>query len=465
LQLEFKWDILPVEVKNRKGTTMAKLMREERYIKSDVENNNNKFWYIFEHDDCSVLTEWGRVGKTSQSKTKTFGSQGQATSFFDKKCGEKERSGRNGEIAYRKLNVVSDVGGNTTKTSPRTIAQSELAGVAVKQISGDLGSKQTADLIRYLAKVNQHNILSTTTMTYNNATGLFSTPCGIVTQNTLDEANDLLVEISDHVAKNDFENKTIRQKTGDYLMLVPQEVGRKLDVRVLFPDLSAIQQQKALLDSLQASLDTVLSGKVDITKKAKEAKPQEQVFSVKLNLVSDSNIIDRIKKKYQKTLHSNHACSHLKVKEVFSVEIASMKAAFEIGKKVGNVHEYWHGTRAFNLLSILKSGLIIPSANASNVTGRMFGPGVYFSSESTKSLNYSFGYWGGGSRDSNCFMLLADVAMGKYYVPKGGWGSNYPVAGYDSTWAKAHESGVQNHEMIIYKLNQCNLTYLIEFAR
>ena len=42
---------------------MATIVREERYIKSDYKNNNNKFWYIRQFDDHSVTTEFGRVGK------------------------------------------------------------------------------------------------------------------------------------------------------------------------------------------------------------------------------------------------------------------------------------------------------------------------------------------------------------------------------------------------------------------
>ena len=91
----------------------------------------------------------------------------------------------------------------------------------------------------------------------------------------------------------------------------------------------------------------------------------------------------------------------------------------------------------------------------------MFGPGAYFSDQSTKSLNYAYGYWG-GSADNNCFMFLADVAMGKAYTPSS-WGSGFPKRGYDSTFAKAGKSGVRNNEMIVYKTNQANLKYLIEF--
>ena len=124
--------------------------------------------------------------------------------------------------------------------------------------------------------------------------------------------------------------------------------------------------------------------------------------------------------------------------------------------------ELWHGTRVSNLLSILRSGFVIPPANAPHCTGRMFGNGVYFSDQSTKSLNYSFGYWG-GARERNCFMLLNDVAMGKHFVPKL-WSHTYPKKRYDSTFAKARWSGVINNEMIVYDTRQINPKYLIEFS-
>src|SRR5262249_3241950 len=151
------------------------------------------------------------------------------------------------------------------------------------------------------------------------------------------------------------------------------------------------------------------------------------------------------------------------VKKVYAVEIATMRRAWEkAGKPVGNVAELWHGTKASNLLSILKGGLIIPPSNASYCTGRMFGNGIYFSDQSTKSLNYAYGYWK-GQAENHCFMFLADVAMGKHYVPKT-YSANLPKSGYDSTFAKAGVSGVVNNEMIVYKTYQVNLAFLVEFA-
>jgi poly [ADP-ribose] polymerase len=140
----------------------------------------------------------------------------------------------------------------------------------------------------------------------------------------------------------------------------------------------------------------------------------------------------------------------------------AMSDAYKTQEHLGNVMRLWHGTRVGNVLSILAKGMYIPPSSASHCTGRMFGNGVYFSDQSTKSLNYAYGYWDGKGSDNHCFMFLFDVIMGKAYTPSSYHGS-LPKSGYDSTFAKAGESGVMNNEMIVYNTAQCKPVYLVEF--
>lgn len=430
---------------------MAAVVREAKYIKSDVQQNNNKFWYITEFDDASCLVQFGRVGGDGATKKHSFGCQARAANFFDSKCREKsgDRKG------YRPLQVLN---GTTGTGASAAVAQHKVHKVVAEQIETDC--PQTQALLRYLSKVNVHNILTSTTMKYDVDTGLFSTPCGIVTKDGLDEARRLLAQIGDFVAAHDFRNRAYAQVLNDYLMLIPQKVGRKLDPATLYPDLESVQQQNALLDSLDASVQAVLAQNDDSEEEV--AKPR--LFDVRLHLVKARKEINRIRAKYLDTLQRMHVCAHLEVKTVYEVEIGGMRKAWdEVGKKVGTVWELWHGTRASNLLSILKSGFVIPPSNAPHCTGRMFGNGAYFSDQSTKSLNYAYGYWGSGPADNNCFMFLADVAMGKFFTPEGP-STRLPKPGHDSTFAQAGKSGVMNNEMIVYKTSQINPRFLVEFA-
>ena len=420
---------------------MTAVVKESRYILTSLENNNNKFWNIRLFDDNSCETQWGRVGENGQSKT----FPGASLAFFESKCREKEHKG------YKPQKTLGNGAGS------KAMENDKLADVAKDQI--ETNSPETLALVTYLARANVHSILQATTMEYDTGRGTFSTPLGIVTEDAIVDARALLTDIGGYVHAGDYANKCLFQKLNDYLMLVPQNIGRgRPDPRLLYPDLEAVQAQNNILDSLEASLQVVLSAP-----KNDEEAPLPRMFEATLNVVSDGQEIDRIRAKYRATLQSMHACAHLDVKRVFAVEIGQMHRAFAAeGSRVGNVQELWHGTKASNLLSILKSGFYIPPTHAPYVTGRMFGNGVYFSDQSTKSLNYAYGYWD-GKRQDNCFMFLCDVAMGKSYTPSGP-SSSLPMPGYDSTFAVGGKSSVANNEMIVYNTHQIDPRFLIEFG-
>lgn len=437
---------------------MANAIRTEKYIKSDVGNNNNKFWYVTLFDNGDVLTEWGRVGDKGQSKM----FPGAGVSFLEKKCREKEKY-RNGEIPYRKLNVVDS--NSTVTVSKQAAAQKDIKEIAKSQIKSN--NPLVTKLIEYLAKVNAHQILigSGGKITYNDTTGLFSTPLGIVTQENIDQANTILTDIGDLVASGRYDSNKLGGLTNDYMMLIPADIGHKrLVPREFWSDLTKVQAQKQILDNLQVSLATATTNP---SRKSTIVLPEKQIFDCQLHLVDDKKEIDRIRSFYKKTWQRNHQCHHLDVKTIYSVDINTVNESFEKdGAKMNNVWELWHGTRASNLLSILRGGLVIPPSSSPHVCGRLYGDGLYFSDMSTKSLNYAYGYWSkSGGTDDNCFMFLCSVAMGNFYNPSRSsyTSTRYPVKGYDSTFAKAG-SGVMNNEMIVYRLGQCRLNRLVEFS-
>jgi len=439
---------------------MATLVEKIHLIKSDPVNNNNKFWLGELYDDDTVICRWGRVGDTGQ--TKTFPSKGK--NFLDSKVKSKKRAGRNGEIAYREIEIIDGAEAPAPKASfKQSVGGSKLAQVAKKQIETG-GNPEALKLIEYLVKVNAHQISSMTggQITYNYDKGLFQTPMGLVSQGNIDEAREKLVSIGDLVADSSYTDPELMEFTRDYLMLVPQDIGRRrLELDSFWSDLQAVQKQNVILDGLQASLTQ--AGKTP-AKSVKKDEPEEQVFQTKIDLVTDPKVIKKIKALYSKTRQTMHNCHHLDVKKVYTVDINTVRSAFVTGgKKMDNVWDLWHGTRAGNLLSIMKGGLIIPPSNASNVTGRAFGNGIYASDMSTKALNYAYGYWGGKS-DNNCFMFLLKMAMGENICyPKNTFDGGCPK-GYDSTFCRKGDGLFQNNEMIVYRTNQIDLRYLVEFS-
>lgn len=133
-------------------------------------------------------------------------------------------------------------------------------------------------------------------------------------------------------------------------------------------------------------------------------------------------------------------------------------------KDVGNIKPLFHGSRPQNILGICKKGLLLRPPGV-YITGSMFGNGVYFADQSSKSEQYSFGGgWGSrGSRKDTYFMFVADVALGKIKEYEDAQSHlNSAPKGYHSVLGKKGRY-LYHNEFIIYDIKQHVLQYLIEF--
>jgi len=440
---------------------MANIIEHKKCICVEFgDTNNNKVWQYTIYNDGTALTEWGRVGNSLQSKMTT-----EAKAL--KKMSEKTNPNNKPDKSYTEVKAVET--GSSINSSSNNVKNAELKDVARKQIK--FKNPIVQKLVDFLVKVNAHSILKQSggKITYDASSAQFKTPLGVIAPDQVSDARDLLVDISDFVKKNDFDNKQFASTLNSYLRLIPHAVGMsKISPKLIFPNTQTVVAENDLLDGLETSFIDVTTKPADIKKKTKKVAAPK-VFDVQLEIETDSKIISHVKHLYQSTRKSMHTSNNLSVQTVYKVSIKTMKDRFDgRGSKMKNIWQLWHGTKASNLLSIMKGGLIIPSSGAAHCTGRMYGDGIYFSDISTKALNYATNFWGGGGQTDRTFMFLADVAMGKFHIASGGWGG-YPKAGFESTWAKGRDkggthSGVINDEMIVYNLDQCNLVYLVEFV-
>jgi len=413
---------------------------------------HNKYWSVKVFTDGRMETEYGRVGDPGASTTKDFGNEATALKKANqlikkKEKGKARKDGKGRDSQYKEVEIIGKV---SSSNGAKSVGRSAWKTIAK-------GDTEVESLISLLDRENIHNITSGTTLTYDEHTGLFSTPLGVVGQNSIDSARVVLSKMKDLVEKKKF-GKEGDKIAEEFMMIIPQNIGRRKrpTLQTICPTLDKLEEHNSILDSLQASLDIVLT-----PKDTPDDKDEVEDFGVTLSLMNDKKEFDRLVKFYGSTKRSQHVCHHLSMQRIFSVEHKDMNKQFEIkGENIGNVQELWHGTRIGNILSILAKGMHIPPSSASHCTGRLYGDGLYFSDQSTKSLNYSYGYWS-GNRNNHCFMFLFDVAMGKSYTPSGGIKSI--PSGYDSCFAKAGNSGVRNNEMIVYKSFQCRPKYLIEF--
>ena len=416
-------------------------------VKTNVADNNNKFYEVNLYSDGRVVGRNGRVGTDGVLQQKgNIGEDG-----WEKLVASKTKGG------YKKVDIAT-VEVNTS-TGKATVKES-LADIAKRDITGNNPLLNT--LIDNLTAQNRFQLLHATGGAIDIVDGVVKTPVGPVTANAVQSARGKLVTLQTLVERNDLADQYV-ETLEEYLTCVPQKIqSRRGWDKNFFTEFTDFKRQNDLLDQLENSILSYKPPVVADTTDADDSVPT-RLFGYSMSVLDDAKAFARIQKFYNDNVNRSHSCSHLKLKRVYVLKNDEKHSEYKaVAAKIGNERQLWHGTRAHNVLSILKGGLIIPTSSGGyTITGRMFGDGIYFSDQSSKSLNYAYGYWGGGGRQNNCFMLLADVAMGKSYTPSGPTG-RLP-SGYDSMYAIGGRSGVMNNEMIVYKLNQAHLAYLCEF--
>lgn len=419
---------------------------ESRLILVSSSANSNKHWTAYLCNDDTIIVHNGRVGDAGQVRpVSARGSQG-----LQKLIKSKTAKG------YSEQLVIS---GDAPATPGSSIGKSALADKVRKDIARS--SNPTLDrMIDLLIKSNIHNIVGSTSISYNEQSGLFSTPLGIITPDAVSKARVLLDEIANMLRKGKIDPDTADK----YLRIVPQRVGHRLVVEDIFGTQAKLDKHSDNLDALEASIKAMAVKKLDDDDE--EEEKEEALFKVNLDLETDPKELDWINKFYDKTKNVRSSTTGMRIENIFKLELVEGRIAFEKkGRQIGNVQRLWHGTSTANLLSILQSGLRKSPPSTARIAGKAFGNGVYFSDIATKSLGYATGYWGGSGSRNQAFMLLNEVAMGTSYNPDrtdpyGSW----PKNGTNSTFAKGGNV-FMNNEMIVYQDYQVNTTHLVEFTQ
>lgn len=142
------------------------------------------------------------------------------------------------------------------------------------------------------------------------------------------------------------------------------------------------------------------------------------------------------------------------------------------GRKKCKVMQLWHGSGNENWLSILQHGLLLnPNAQ---ITGKMFGRGIYFAPSAVKSWGYTSSYgsvWKHGNSNT-AYMGLYATAYGKPYKVTSNSlfhnsfsESDFHTLAPDCNCVHAERGNVlRNDEIVYYNENQTTINYLCEFA-
>ena len=96
------------------------VVRSEKFIMVESDNNHNKCWYIEEHDNGMIRTTWGRVGNSLSTTEKQFGSS--ASKEYDKLVKSKLKKG------YTKLRTID----SSSTVDIKNIQKKTLEDIALK---------------------------------------------------------------------------------------------------------------------------------------------------------------------------------------------------------------------------------------------------------------------------------------------------------------------------------------------
>lgn len=440
---------------------------------NNVETNHNKFYCLEiqknSKGEYRIFTHYGRLGSSNiyEIRDKCEGKpitdfdavKKEFDSIFKKKLKGK-RNSETGEMeAYVEVDVVAPTVGseNIRHKSEKKVVTSSKAAIDVSGYD-----PMVSKLLDQLIDENVHNITSNTSIKYT-ATGGFATELGPVTPSHIAKARQPLDELNKLMGTKgeaDASNRDVIHLNSLFFSLIPKPFSRKITEADMILDANALQAEYDILDQLATGVQmgSAMGG---------SAAQRMNALGTEVEILKDKAERERITNYIVRSKAANHQGSDVwgfKVRQIYQIKIPDERNRYErTGKSLGSIQEVFHGSANSNLLSILKGGLIIPPCSAPHVCGRMFGNGIYGANNSTKSLNYSIGYWGAKrSKYGNAFLFLADFAMGKYYTVQSS--VNSAPKGYDSIWAKKGSS-LYNDELIVPTLPQCTLKYMVEMTK
>lgn len=436
---------------------------------ANVDTNHNKYYLIELQKNPQgrfrIFTHYGRLGITNiyevrdEADGRPITDEATVREEFEDIHKKKLRGKTNKETGEREAYVDVDV------VSP-SIGSENIRGKAEKVVTVKTAIDTThsdpriTKLLDQLVQENIHNITSSTNIKFT-ASG-YATELGPVTPQHVAKARVALQSVNSLIKANgaDADDPDVKKANSAYFSLIPKAFSMRISAEDMILTSDAVLREFDILDQLETGvkMGAAMTG---------STSQRLNALGMEIDWLDDVDEVKRIKGYVRGSKAGNHRGTDVwdyDVAAIYRIKLPTERARYEAAvKRFGNVQEVFHGSANANLLSILKGGLIIPPSTAGHVTGRLNGPALYGAIQSTKSLNYSIGFWGGKrSSFKNSFLFLADFAMGRTFETTSSTPNGAP-RGYDSVWAKP--GYLHNHELMVYKLEQCTLKYLVEMTK
>ncbi len=461
---------------------------------TDIKTNRNKYYAIELHKakgksshDYRVYTHYGRTDDLESNpnagtrESRYHLSLGEAQANYDSIYSQKT-SKRKG---YKEVDLASSAIGSH---KARGTSSGHVDDATIQKIEEGKSGKKKApkkksapkpstlpkpiqDLVSYLYD-EATTALTTTVQAKITANGI-ETPLGVLTIGQV-EKGDKVIEQAWKVFKT-YEKSSGAKKTklhddltdlsGEFYTFIPHRIGR-----------SRSAAQQSVIDTLaefQAKMETLqlMKDMLQVDGDAGDSVLFDPEIDKKYKaLTCDMKPIDHKSTQFKEWKDyvegSQVKTKHIKVKNVFEIARAEERKRFD--KKVGNEKMLFHGSRIKNWVGILSRGILLPkivvSMGVNRTDAGWLGNGIYFGDAACTPLYYT-----SAGKKKTRFMAITRVALGKVKeYRKITYGLDAPPKGFDSCHGLRRKKGLtsdfDDDELVIYRAEQQQLEYLVEFT-
>jgi poly [ADP-ribose] polymerase len=370
---------------------------------TEIRSNNNKFYImqlIQTKSNYVVYIRYGRIGVGGTIRNQSFGSESQAIFFFEKQF--RSKTGNSwGEPFVKKPGKYFFAEIDTVDQSISEL-ESEDGG------SADDGSSATVldtRLIKFLELISNIKYMKAALVELEIDTEKM--PLGKIRQSQIDIAYDILNKINQNLDDED----EIERLSSEFYTLVPQVFGMK--VPPVINSAKLIGKNLNLLNELsQMVYGTVSVTKLKKTKMNPFLKLYQDLQTEIVALDPADKMFTILKDYAQRSMAPTHTFK-FDIVEIFQIDRRGERDLYEkYSTKLKNHTLLFHGTSVANMIGILTNGLVVDPSRLGinvNISGKMFGLGLYFANSCSKSIQYTNYH---GSDNYSC-LFVSEVALGK----------------------------------------------------
>lgn len=443
--------------------------------KTDLTGGNNKYYHIESHvskdgKKFRLYSRFGRVGHggVEEERIPDQDRDSLDRAFIQLKTAKTGDRKGYVEVQMAQSKVGSDVARNMVLSDD--VRREKLTVNSDGPAPAPLHSSIEKLVTRLFAEAGQavRNQLSGTLQTS------MENPLGTLTLTQIENGRKILQEVQKLLTlKPDLKGSiepAVLDLSNKFYSAIPQTMAKRprpvegKDAMESWLRKMALNNEK-ILDDKEELLDLLsdVQGMVGGFATTDINKKYQEIGCVYEPLDPDDDSYRRVKDKMMSSRSSRHGWG-CQVQNIWRVSVKGQKDKhLPKMKDIGNVQPLFHGSGPQNILGICRHGLLMRPPGV-YITGSMFGNGLYFADQSSKSEQYAFGRFGGGAgRGDTYFMFVADVALGKIkQYENAQTGLTKAPTGYHSVQGKKG-SYLLHNEFIVYDVSQHILQYLIEF--